>query len=322
VSEHASPSQTSSGRTVASADVVRASISLTLAPGAALGGGAAPASGSAKACAPRRGTSRSEVPAAGVGHGLALIETSSHGSVEVLFAESRQRRAKRSVMTSARLLEEDRQRGGFRGRTAFYRLSYASTRDVAPRDISRCLKLLRRRFGEEGRLAYVWRGELGEEKGRFHYHLIVWLSLRACPLKYERPPYLDRMGIWTKGSTNSVWARSAAGYLAKYCAKKWEGDFPVGMRTHGSGGLSDRARRERRWWMLPSYVREAALEVEDDWRRRPGGGFLAWRTGEVVRSRYRWEAWIWGAGPSGKKCRIGARFVEVEDAVQGEVYAV
>ena len=305
------------GRSADSADTVRASQALAQGNGVLVSAGAAAEARDACRDLSIRDGARSAAPGVEGGHGLASTATSVPGEVEVLFAAGRQRRAKRSVMTSARLLTQGASRGGFRGRVAFYRLSYADCREIAPRDISGLVRLLRRRFGDSDgtQLRYVWRGELGEAHGRFHYHVLVWLSERACPLRYRYPPMLDKLGLWSKGSTNSDWARDGVSYLAKYVAKQWEGDFPKGMRTHGSGGLQREERSERRWWMLPRYARSGTV-WQDDWRRRVGGGFVALRTGEVMRSRYRWESWIWGEGPSGKKCRVGARFVEVCDVVE------
>ena len=96
-------------------------------------------------------------------------------------------------------------------------------------------------------------------------------------------PKADKRGWWRQGMTQTVWARNAVGYLAKY-ASKGNGDqvIPKGVRLYGIGGLSASSRLNRAWWNLPSGVRVWGFP-SDRWRRAPGGGlvFALWRVAPV-----------------------------------------
>jgi len=99
-------------------------------------------------------------------------------------------------------------------------------------------------------------------------------------------PKADKRGWWCQGMTQTVWARNAVGYLAKY-ASKGNGDQVIskGVRLYGIGGLSASSRLNRAWWNLPSGVRVWGFP-SDRWRRAPGGGWVSRSSGE-------WRASLW-----------------------------
>lgn len=188
---------------------------------------------------------------------------------------------KRSVLTSARLLQEDMQRGGFRGRVAMLTLTYRSEVEWQQRQLTGCVKAIRAYLARRGEaMRYVTVLEL-TQAGKPHYHLLIWLP-RGLSL-----PKPDKRGWWPHGFTKIEWARNALGYIAKYASKGTSGGrFPKGARLTTSGGLSLRARFERAWWLAPGWVREY-FTVEERPARAPGGGWVSRVSGDWLPSPWR-----------------------------------
>jgi hypothetical protein len=211
--------------------------------------------------------------------GLSLrnnVNAPGHGAtITVDTRAGRLRRMRRAVLTSARLLEADAPKGGFRYRPAMLTLTYRAGVEWGASHVRDCLRLARAWAKRKGfTLRYVWVAEL-QQRGAVHYHVVVWLPFRM--------PMPDRCGWWPHGATRVEWARCAVAYLAKYASKGQHaaGTFPKGCRIHGAGGLSEAAARCRRWWLFPREVREVASPSHDV-RRLKGGGFVARSSGEVL----------------------------------------
>jgi len=227
----------------------------------------------------------------GAAAGLVYIGTSQTGSpakqverVKTISDDEQKARRlgkmKRNVITSARLHVEDARRGGFRGRWAMLTLTYRDSERWVANQVAAFLDCLRKyctRAGFEAR--YTWVLEL-TQRGRPHYHVLVWLP------KGRTLPKPDKQGWWKFGLTRIEWARNAVGYLAKYASKGID-DFrllPKGARLSGFGGLSKPSRIERRWWMLPGWLREIWNEICDVTRPPKGGGYVRRDTGEFLAS--------------------------------------
>lgn len=188
--------------------------------------------------------------------------------IEIDPRESRLRRMRRSVLTGARLLR-DEVRPGFRpGRWAMLTLTYRPGVEWDRRHVSALLHLARQWLKARGhRLRYVWVLEL-TKRGVPHYHIAV------CLPKGLTLPKPDKRGWWPHGMTQIKWAKHVIGYLAKYLSKgSVEHQYPRGARISGVGGLQAEAKREKRWWLAPSYVREA-FGPEANVFRATGGGWM------------------------------------------------
>lgn len=183
---------------------------------------------------------------------------------------------RQSVLTAARLLRDAPRRGSFRTKWAMLTLTYAAVDGWDAKDVTRLLAAIREYLRRRGHpLRYVWVLEL-QKRGAPHYHLLLELP------KGLTLPKPDKRGWWPHGYTKIEWARHPVGYLAKY-ASKGQGlhTFPRGARISGAGGLCPAMRREKRWWLSPSYVREA-FGAEGNPFRRPGGGWIDRSTGELL----------------------------------------
>lgn len=190
---------------------------------------------------------------------------------------ARARRLRKSVITSARLHDQERKAGGFRGAWYFLTLTYGDGSDCSPRHISELLKRMRGHFNRARSRAarwaresfrYVWVGEL-QQRGAPHYHVMLWVPKGMFFGK------VDKRGWWPHGWSNIEKARNCVGYMAKYASKFTSltaGAFPKGFRTHGCGGLNEESRRELRWWKSPKEAREA-LGGDADIRKAKGGWF-------------------------------------------------
>lgn len=184
---------------------------------------------------------------------------------------------RKSIVTGARLHEQEAKASGFRGRWAMLTCTYAKDAASSPRDISGLLRHVRGHFGRVSRsrygvggprFRYVWTGEL-TQRNRPHYHVLFWLP------KGMKLPKPDQRGWWPHGSTRIEWARNAVGYIAKYASKFCGVQamyFPKGFRTHAVGGLNEESKRELRWWRSPLEAREC-LGVLADIRKIVGGYF-------------------------------------------------
>ena len=189
----------------------------------------------------------------------------------------RANRLKHSVITSARLHDQEAKAGAFRGAWYFLTLTYREGSDSSPRDVSELLKRMRGHFNRTraGRsrwdresFRYVWVGEL-TQRLRPHYHIMLWVPKGMYFGK------VDQRGWWPHGSTQIEKARNCVGYLAKYASKftpLTAGAFPKGFRTHGMGGLNAESKRELRWWKASKEAREH-LGTDADIRKCKGGWF-------------------------------------------------
>ncbi|HPE81497.1 MAG TPA: hypothetical protein PKZ35_16000 [Gammaproteobacteria bacterium] len=190
------------------------------------------------------------------------------------------KRMKRGVITSARLMREDLERGGFRCRAAMLTLTYCPGAEWDPKQVTALVRLVREYLRRRGhRCRYVWVLET-TKVGKPHYHVLFWLP-RGVTL-----PKPDKRGWWPWGSTRIEWVRQAVGYLAKYASKGSDHPFPPGARLHGNGGLSAEARAERTWWLAPGWVREVFTVVNRP-ARAPGGGWVSRETGDWIPSPWR-----------------------------------
>lgn len=217
---------------------------------------------------------------------LGLVHSSTSGqatlkparmSLEIDPLQARAQRLRKSVITSARLHDQEAQKGSRRGAWYFLTLTYRNGIDSSPRDVSDVLKQFRRFFnraksraarwhGESFR--YVWVGELTQAL-KPHYHVMLWVPKGMF---FGKP---DQKGWWPHGLTQIEKARNCVGYLAKYASKFTSAvadAFPRGFRTHGCGGLNDESRRELRWWKASKEAREV-LGVDADIRKTKGGYF-------------------------------------------------
>jgi len=126
-------------------------------------------------------------------------------------------------------------------------LTYASSSDWSPKDVSAFVRRLRSFYGRrKWRLVYFWVAEL-QKRGAVHYHVLVWVK------RGHKLPFADVSGWWRKGMTHVMAIRSY-GYIAKYLQKG--GDFPKGLRLFGYGGLNWFERGCFRVFWLPKPVRE------------------------------------------------------------------
>ncbi len=229
--------------------------------------------------------------------GLVHYKTSGHAvpktgrvSIEIDPLLARAQRLRKSVITSARLHDEEAKKSGFRGAWYMLTLTYRNGSRCSPRDVSELLRFMRRHFNRARARAqrfvgqvfrYLWVGEL-TQAGRPHYHLLIWVPRGMW---FGKP---DANGWWPHGSTQIEKARNAVGYLAKYASKFTSlvaGMFPKGFRTHGCGGLDNESRRELRWWKAPMSARDA-LGPDADIRKAKGGWFDK-LTGEFWPSPWR-----------------------------------
>lgn len=218
--------------------------------------------------------------AAGLVHSSTSGPTGLASCFQVDPVASRMRRMKAATITSARLIQEHMQKGSYRFKVAMVTLTYAMDDAWSQRHISAflqsCRKFLRRRGHP---LRYTWVAEL-TKRGRVHYHVLIWLP------KGMTLPKPDKRGWWPYGMTKIEWARNAVGYIAKYASKGVDiAKFPKGLRLYGSGGLDQKSKMERRWWLLPVWIREKFKPV-DDVIRAVGGGFVVRRSGEWLPSPF------------------------------------
>lgn len=236
----------------------------------------------------------SKASRAAAGLGLVPSETSDtrhlrRVSVELDQNRIRAARLRKSIITGARLHDEEARQGSVRGHWYMLTATYAEGCDFSPRDISELVKRIRGHFYRfarrkglgSARLRYLWVGEL-TRRLRPHYHLLIWIP-RGFFI-----PMADRRGWWPHGMTRIERARNAVGYLAKYASKftgAMAAAFPRGFRTHGVGGLSDESRRELRWWKAPIDAREALGPDADI--RKVFGGYADRRTGTFWPSPWR-----------------------------------
>lgn len=162
-------------------------------------------------------------------------------------------------------------------------LTYRPGVEWEPQHIAKCLRAMRMWFERRAwRLRYVWVAEL-QERGAVHYHLALFVP------RGESIPFADTQGWWPHGITQTERVREVVGYLMSYLGdnKAHQKDYtklPKGCRAYGVGGLEEPFRRVRRWLRAPTFVRRLA-SIDDQWRRAPGGGWMA-PTGEHFVSEF------------------------------------
>jgi hypothetical protein len=202
--------------------------------------------------------------------------------------EMRLQKMRQGVITSARLLSEqmEEKTGSFRGRWVMVTLTYGSTHRWRQNHIREYLQRVRMWFHRHGvPCCYLWVMELhtgeGKNHGIPHYHVLFFVP------KSLQMPKADKKGWWAHGWTTTEQVRNAVGYMAKYASKGHPKlMFPKRARIHGCAGLDKTRCQERRWWSMPSYVREA-FPLGCDVSRTRGGGFVDRATGCWMPSQ--WE---------------------------------
>lgn len=239
---------------------------------------------------PKRRGEGSEATAA---TGLVSSKTSLTPSVvriEIDRNATRAKRLRKSVITGARLHDQEARAGGFRTRAAMLTTTYRDDVDQCPKDVARLLDHVRGHFNRASRakygknhprFRYLWVMEL-TKRLRPHYHLLFWLP------KGIRLPKPDDRGWWPHGSTRIEWAKYAVGYMAKYATKfcaLTAAHMPKGFRTHAVGGLNKESQRELRWWKAPLDAREVFGVFADI--RKVIGGYIDKHTGEFWLSPWR-----------------------------------
>lgn len=252
------------------------------------------------AIAGRVGGAESELVAGGEAPGLVSYKTSD-SFMGFIAEQARLKRVRHGVMTSARLMEEQRaelQIGGFRLKAVFLTLTYRPGASWNPKDITGCLKAIRDYLQRRGLpMVYCWVAEIQERRAErrpgetsLHYHVMLWLPFKM------RLPMPDKRGWWPYGSTAIERARYPVSYLAKYASKGGCMDYvPSGARMVGGGGLTKERRAERAWWMCPAWLR-AKWSQEHRPKRAEGGGWMSRLTGEVIASPWRMVGIARGVG--------------------------
>lgn len=120
-------------------------------------------------------------------------------------------------------------------------------------------------------------------RGRVHYHLVIWLPPGVSMPHWDRDQS-NRARFWCHGSTKSEVLRSHVGYLMKYLSKMGEfHEFPKGLRAYGVSGLSVCARRVRAWYGAPEWVRRTYGVGEV---KRIGGRLVDLSTGELLPAMF------------------------------------
>lgn len=223
--------------------------------------------------------------------GLDTYKTSA-SEIGFLAEEARLKRLRHAVITTARLMEEQRQelqKGGFRYDPWMTGFTYRPGEKWSARDLSAYLEKRRKDCHAKGEpFVYCWVAEIQPRRVQWqpgetclHYHLMEWVR------RGMTPPKPDKRGWWLHGSTSREPARNPIGYLAKYASKGGCMEYvPSGARMCGSGGLTTERRRERLWWMCPAWLR-AKWGQEHRPKRAEGGGWVSRLTGEVIKSPWR-----------------------------------
>ncbi|MGX2085605.1 rolling circle replication-associated protein [Xanthomonas axonopodis] len=228
------------------------------------------------------------------GRSLGLVHSSTSDTRRVSMTldpnHVRSVRLKKSIITGARLHDQEAKKGAFRGAWYMLTTTYRNRSDCSARDISETLKRIRGFFNRAIRLRfrsyrprfrYLWVGEL-TKAGVPHYHVLIWIP-RGIFI-----PKADRRGWWPHGHTKMEKARNAVGYLAKYASKfcpDMIAAFPKGFRTHAIGGLDVESKRELRWWKAPKSARDVFGPLADI--RKALGGYVDKLTGEFWPSPWK-----------------------------------
>jgi len=203
-----------------------------------------------------------------------------NGSVILDSTMQRIYRMKKGILTSSRLIGQRlEQSTDSKGRLipwcpVMVTMTYEESINYEPWHISKFLDCVYRWGKRAGyQIPYCWVMEL-TKKGKPHYHCILWIPKRL------RLPRADSRGWWPHGMTNTIRAKNAYGYLAKYASKAHGAkddngktiQFPKGARIHGIGGLTKKEAAIIAWWKLPKALR-LGDEGSHKWRRKVGGGW-------------------------------------------------
>lgn len=120
-------------------------------------------------------------------------------------------------------------------------------------------------------------------RGRVHYHLVIWLPAGVSMPHWDRDQ-TNRARFWQYGSTKSEKLRSHLGYLMKYLSKMGEfHEFPKGLRAYGVSGLSSAARTVRSWYGMPEWVKRSYGVGEV---KRMAGRLVDLATGELLPAMF------------------------------------
>ena len=205
---------------------------------------------------------------------LSWRHESDRAAMKEFRKQARISRVRRGVSAAAELLEYNAAKGGHRFRELLVTLTYREDVEWRASHIREFLDLCRKRFARRGEpLRYVWVLEL-TKRGRPHYHLVFWIP---ASLRFPTP---DRAGLWPHGMSQVKRAGGSVWYLIDYLKKANDVEsLPRGARIFGCGGLTLDDRAEKRWRLLPRYVR-VQFNVGDDVRRCRGGGYMSRLTGE------------------------------------------
>lgn len=220
----------------------------------------------------------------GCGSGVGLVSFTTKEPSNAVFIDkfhARLGRMSTSVRTSARLHCESFGNDRNKYRCMMWTLTYKPGVSWEPDHIKSFLQQARKwSHGKKADFRYCWVAEL-TMKGVIHYHILLWVPI------WLRVPMPDKKGWWMHGMSNTKTVHAPVKYAVKYTSKGTSDidRFPKGARCFGVGGLAPAQRNERMWWAMPRYVREIA-EIEDQPRRRKGGGFICHGSGEVIESRW------------------------------------
>lgn len=205
--------------------------------------------------------------------------------------ERRIKRMRRVVVAGAEAARWVLSQGGNRYVAVLVTLTYRDDAEWRACDIAGYIKAVRQWASRRGiRARYQWVLEL-TQRGRPHYHVLVWL-----PRGYSIPKP-DRSGSWDRGFSRVERARNAVGYLVKYATK---GDLdrsslPRGARLCGTGGGGE---SEKLATHRAGLARWLDSSLPEGWRvsRIARVGWVHKPTGEVFRSpfEFRVERDEWG----------------------------
>jgi len=171
-------------------------------------------------------------------------------------------------------------------RAAFLTLTYRDGETWAPKQITEFLNHVRKWYRtrvQNSSPSLIWVAEMHSNRAYPHYHLIIWLP------KGHKIPKPDESGWWSHGMSNIRWARSPAGYLAKYLgkARDYSGqEFPQRMRRYGIATKQFCLD----FFRVPSWLTYVSRgSFSDAYRRIKGWGWHHIKTGIVYSSPYVWR---------------------------------
>lgn len=176
-------------------------------------------------------------------------------------------------------------------------LTYAENGAWSPKDISRYLDKLRKRYSPQQLMAYAWAAEL-QERGAVHYHVMVVVQKEVF---IDTP---DSSGDWPHGSSSIERVDNfSANYLTKYLQKGRQkddknGGFPKGLRIFAvvvrlTSVLTARTRFDFFISGWPRYVREKVRCLRQKLELRGHSCYSVRRKGGDE------NGWWWGALPGG-----------------------